>query len=95
MSSSTTPNILTLAIRRGRRFVAVHVHSAASRCYANTHARERARSGRLQTFSEGVGEATIRSLVTDETVHTYESLEALREDIFADVERAPHLDVPA
>lgn len=92
---STTPRILTLAVRRGRRFVAVHVHPVAAHCYASTSARERARTGRLQTFAQGTEESVIRALVADESVRTYASFRDLCEDIFAEVERAVHLDVPA
>jgi hypothetical protein len=90
---STTPRILTFAVRRGRRFVAVHVHTVAAHCYASTNARERARTGRLQKFFPGIEESDIRALVADEGVQTYASLRDLCEDVFADVERAVHLDV--
>jgi hypothetical protein len=90
---TTTPRILTLAVRRGRRYVAVHVHTVAARCYTSTNARERARSGRLQTFFDGVSENVIRALVSDDSVRTYPSLKDLCEDVFADVTRATHLDV--
>lgn len=90
---TTTPRILTLAVRRGRRFVAVHVHPLAKRCYASTTEEERARSGRLQTFVTGTGDGVIRGLVQDESVRTYATLEHLCADIFAEVTRATHLDI--
>ncbi len=74
--------------------MAVHVHETCARCYSDTNARARAKTGRLQTFFDGTSESAIRALVRDASVRTYDSLRALCDDVFAEVHRAPHLDVP-
>lgn len=92
---STNRDITTWAIRRGRRYVAVHVHREARHCFAYTHALERRRSGRTQAFVCGIDDAALLTLVESDAIRAYPSLAALRADVLAEVVRMARLDRPA